>query len=46
VARPRRDNKKEVNRAISTSKLRALRRFHIWPINVVVCHGSNGENWF
>ena len=27
-------------RAISTSKLHASRRFHTWPINVVVYHGS------
>jgi hypothetical protein len=33
-------------RTISTSKLHALRRFHTWPINVVVFHGSQGRNGF
>ena len=33
-------------RTISTSKLRALLRFHIWPINVVVFHGSRGRTCF
>src|ERR1700690_4210515 len=36
----------QVNRAISTSKLHALPRFHTWPINVVVFHGSQGRNRF
>ena len=30
----------QANRAISTSQLNALLRLHIWPINVVVFHGS------
>ena len=30
----------QADRAISTSKLRASRHFHTWPINVVVYHGS------
>ena len=34
------DKNDQADRAISTSKLRASRRFHIWPINVVVYHGS------
>jgi hypothetical protein len=34
------------NRAISTSKLHALKRFHTWPINVVVFHGSQGRTRF
>ena len=33
-------------RTISTSKLRTLLRFHIWPINVVVFHGSQGRTCF
>ena len=33
-------------RTISTSKLHALRRFHTWPINVVVFHGSQGNTRF
>ena len=36
----------QANRAISTSKLHALPRFHTWPINVVVYHGSQGRNRF
>src|SRR5450631_2958801 len=36
----------QVERAISTGKLRALPRFHIRPINVVVFHGSSGRNSF
>ena len=36
----------QVNRAISTSKLHALPRFHTWPINVVVYHGSQGRTRF
>ena len=36
----------QANRTISTSKLHALRRFHTWPINVVVFHGSQGRNGF
>ncbi len=34
------DENDQVDRAISTSKLHASRRFHTWPINVVVYHGS------
>ena len=34
------DKNDQADRAISTSKLHASRRFHIWPINVVVYHGS------
>ena len=30
----------QADRAISTSQLNALLRLHIWPINVVVFHGS------
>ena len=30
----------QADRAISTSKLHASRRFHTWPIDVVVYHGS------
>ena len=30
----------EANRAISTSQLKTLLPLHIWPINVVVFHGS------
>ena len=30
----------ELYRAIRTSQLHALPRFHTWPINVVVYHGS------
>ncbi len=33
----------QADRAISTGKLHALRRFHTRPINVVVYHGSRGE---
>ena len=29
-------------RAISTSQLNALPRLHLWPIDVVVFHGSQG----
>ena len=36
----------QADRTISTSKLRALLRFHIWPINVVVFHGSQGRTCF
>ena len=36
----------QVERAISTGKLRALPRFHIRPIDVVVFHGSSGRNRF
>ena len=36
----------EVDRAIRTGKLHALPRFHIRPIDVVVCHGSDSETWF
>ena len=34
------DENDQADRAISTSKLHASRRFHTWPINVVVYHGS------
>ena len=30
-------------RAISTSQLNALLRLHLWPIDVVVFHGSQGD---
>src|SRR5208282_1231289 len=36
----------QVERAISTGKLRALPRFHIRPIDVVVFHGSSGRTGF
>ncbi len=36
----------QANRTISTNKLHALLRFHTWPINVVVFHGSQGRNCF
>ena len=36
----------QANRAISTSQLHASRRFHIWPINVMVYHGSQGKPGF
>ena len=36
----------QADRTISTSKLRALLRFHTWPINVVVFHGSQGRTCF
>ena len=36
----------QADRAISTSKLHALPRFHTWPINVVVFHGSQGRSRF
>ena len=36
----------EVDRAIRTGKLHALPRFHIRPIDVVVCHGPDGEASF
>ena len=36
----------EVDRAIRTGQLHALPRFHTRPIDVVVCHGSDGETWF
>ena len=36
--------------AIRTSQLSALLRLHIWPIDVMVCHGPSGiapwETWF
>ena len=36
--------------AIRTSQLHALRHFHTWPIDVMVCHGPSGiapwETWF
>ena len=34
------------DRAISTGKLRTLLHVHTRPIDVVVCHGSDGEAWF
>ena len=30
-------------RAISTSQLKALPLLHLWPIDVVVCHGPQGD---
>ena len=36
----------QADRTISTSKLRTLLPFHIWPINVVVFHGSQGRTCF
>jgi len=36
----------EVDRAIRTGQLRASPRVHTRPIDVVVCHGSDGETWF
>ncbi len=36
----------QADRTISTSQLHALPRFHIWPINVVVFHGSQGSSCF
>ena len=30
-------------RAIRTSQLRALPRFHTWPIDVMVYHGPRGD---
>ena len=36
----------QADRTISTSKLRTLLRFHTWPINVVVFHGSQGSSCF
>ena len=32
-------------RTISTGQLSALRRVHLRPIDVVVCHGPHGETW-
>ena len=40
------DENDQADRAISTSKLHASRRFHTWPINVVVFHGSQGKTSF
>jgi hypothetical protein len=34
------DKNDQAYRAISTSKLHASPRFHTWPINVMVYHGS------
>jgi hypothetical protein len=36
----------QANRAIRTSQLSALRRFHTWPINVVVFHGPRARPGF
>ena len=36
----------QADRAISTSQLNASPRLHIWPINVVVFHGSDREHSF
>ena len=36
----------QAKRAISTGKLRALPRFHLRPIDVVVFHGSSGRTRF
>jgi hypothetical protein len=40
------DGSNQVERAISTGQLRALLRFHIRPIDVVVFHGSSGRPGF
>ena len=40
------DESNQAERAISTGQLRALLRFHIRPINVVVFHGSSGRTGF
>jgi hypothetical protein len=40
------DESNQVERAISTGKLHALRRFYIRPIDVVVFHGSSGRTCF
>ena len=37
------DENDQAYRAISTSKLHASRRFHTWPINVMVYHGPQGD---
>ena len=37
------DENDQADRAISTSKLHASRRFHTWPINVVVYHGPQRD---
>ena len=36
----------QANRAISTSQLKALPLLHLWPIDVVVFHGSQGRSCF
>ena len=36
----------QANRAISTSQLNALPHLHLWPIDVVVFHGSQGRPCF
>ena len=36
----------QANRAISTSQLKALPLLHLWPIDVVVFHGSQGRPCF
>src|SRR3954470_22986654 len=36
----------QAERAISTSWLHALLRFHPWPIDVMVYHGSSGRPGF
>ena len=36
----------QAGRAISTGKLHALLHVHTRPIDVVVFHGSDRENWF
>jgi hypothetical protein len=36
----------QANRAISTSQLNALLHLHLWPIDVVVFHGSQGRPCF
>ena len=35
----------ELSRAIRTGRLRASPRLHPRPIDVVVCHGPDGETW-
>ena len=37
------ESRDQADRAIRTSQLNALLRFHTWPINVVVFHGSSGR---
>ena len=39
-------NEEQDNQAISIDRLRALRRFHPRPIDVVVFHGLNGDTLF
>ena len=41
--RIKRREEDQAGRVISTTKLHALLRFYLWPINVVVCHDSSGK---